>query len=465
MRSTSFYVSKNHSDFYQAKKESELAKTMRNGITAVARNYYFWKQQGQGADLSISQDFGIDVTAEQVDKNTGELLNIDAFNYSQNCFSSADVYGKVRTKNVPLLHSKISQKIARDTSGEWRSYWGLRSAYKNGKIAHKPRLPGYSRSRFGAVPYTSGMLDKRALKDGRLCFTTWSQGFELPDFVKRIQSAQLIPVSKDMFKLNVLFYGDALELKTGDKGIIAGIDLGKKNLLTVAFSDYRTGLIIDGSPVLNRVNHCNHVASKALGFYSRQENNRVKGGGEKRDRKDKESYAFLDNLREKTERQVKSYYTAVTNELVKQFCEAGVSKVVIGWSPEFKKSMNIGRNQNRQFMGIPHRLIVDDLKRKCISAGIEVSEVEESYTSKASFVDNDALPVFDKKNRGKHRFSGRRTKRGQYRTAYGACVNADLNGAYNIIRKELSDYGFDQKLCMMNSGSVVPRVNRVKISY
>jgi len=83
------------------------------------------------------------------------------------------------------------------------------------------------------------------------------------------------------------------------------------------------------------------------------------------------------------------------------------------------------------------------IEYKCRRKGIEVILREESYTSKASFIDNDFIPEFSPENQGKHKFSGKRVKRGIYRTSAGKRINADVNGAYNIMAKhfpeELSD--------------------------
>ncbi|MNG33281.1 hypothetical protein D3C84_1194970 [compost metagenome] len=67
---------------------------------------------------------------------------------------------------------------------------------------------------------------------------------------------------------------------------------------------------------------------------------------------------------------------------------------------------------------------------------------EESYTSKASALDLDLVPTFDGKNGAKHRFSGRRIKRGLYQASNGQQLNADVNGAMNILRKEIGDSFF-----------------------
>lgn len=466
VRTLSFYIKPHHAAYDQAKKEASLAKIMKNGITAIARNYYFWKQQGNKADLTISKDFNIDITQKAVDTSTGELLHKDWFNYSANKFSNCEIYSKVRLKSAPDLHSKIAQKIARDASGEWRSYFALLKSFKKGTLENKPKIPGYKRGLYATVPYTKSMLSIVDLRNNVVRPTTWVSGFDLPAYVdyKNVQSARLIPISKNLYRFEILYKYDKNnnERMNKNNNLFVGIDLGLSNLMTIVYSDYRPGYIISGSPIINRLQATNYKIDKMSSFYKLEDNNRVKRGGEKCNNR---SYAFLDNLRDKTQRFIKAYYTAVSNRLVEEFCAAGVCKVVIGWSDGFKNNMGIGRLNNRKFMGVPHRVIVDDLKRKCFENNIECVEVEESYTSKSSFFDNDVLPKYFKDNDEKYVFSGSRVSRGLYRTKEGYCVSADLNGAYNIIRKLVPDYEFDKDACMMVSGSVVPRVERLAVNY
>ena len=120
----------------------------------------------------------------------------------------------------------------------------------------------------------------------------------------------------------------------------------------------------------------------------------------------------------------------------------------------------MGRCNNRKFVSLPHKKIVDNLAYKLEELGINVILVEESYTSKASFIDNDALPVFVKDANVKHTFSGRRKHRGLYVTKHGQRINADLNGAYNIIRKHVP--GFSPQADLMVKDAVVYPVHTLQ---
>ena len=107
------------------------------------------------------------------------------------------------------------------------------------------------------------------------------------------------------------------------------------------------------------------------------------------------------------------------------------------------KVIATGKATNQKFTHLPLGQLIDLLRYKLEAHGISLTVTDESYTSKASFVDNDALP--EKYEAGKtYPFSGRRVKRGLYRTAAGVLMNADLNGAYNIIRKVVRGFSFSE---------------------
>ena len=119
--------------------------------------------------------------------------------------------------------------------------------------------------------------------------------------------------------------------------------------------------------------------------------------------------------------------------------ESGCSKVVIGDNKNQKQEIKMGRQNNRKFVQFPHQKLFQMIEYKCRRKGIEVIFREESYTSKASFIDNDFIPEFSPENQGKHKFLGKRVKRGIYRTSAGKRINADVNGAYNIMAKHFPE--------------------------
>ena len=96
------------------------------------------------------------------------------------------------------------------------------------------------------------------------------------------------------------------------------------------------------------------------------------------------------------------------------------------------------RKDNKQtFINIPFSTFLDMLEYKLNAEGIHFEKFEESYTSKASFLDNDPIPTYGDENIPK--LSGKRVKRGLYISKNGIAINSDVNGACNILRKHFNE--------------------------
>ena len=143
---------------------------------------------------------------------------------------------------------------------------------------------------------------------------------------------------------------------------------------------------------------------------------------------------------QKRNHQVKDYLHKTSHYIVNYAIQHKVRLVIVGHNKDQKQSMNLGTQTNQNFVQIPTHILIKQLRYKLNKVGIPLVETEESYTSKASFLDKDTLPAFSVKNQKKNEnqkyaFSGKRVKRGLYRTKENLLVNADINGAANILRK------------------------------
>lgn len=115
-----------------------------------------------------------------------------------------------------------------------------------------------------------------------------------------------------------------------------------------------------------------------------------------------------------------------------------VDTIVIGHNTRWKQNANMGKKNNQTFVQLPLYKLILNITYRAERCGIRVINREESYTSKASFLDNDVIPTYGKEDEN-HKFSGKRIKRGLYKAADGTVINADLNGSANILRKEFPD--------------------------
>lgn len=199
-----------------------------------------------------------------------------------------------------------------------------------------------------------------------------------------------------------------------------GIDLGLDNLATCVTSD-GSAFIVDG---------------KNLKSYNRlynKENARLQAPKDKQGIKGITRRQYL-NLR-KRNRRVNHAMSVAAKRIVNYCIENRIGNIVVGYNPDWKREINISKQNNQNFVQIPHGKLREKLKYLCELYGIVYVEQEESYTSKASFFDDDFLPTYDANNSQPYKFSGRRITRGQYKSAAGTVLNADVNGALNILRK------------------------------
>ena len=125
----------------------------------------------------------------------------------------------------------------------------------------------------------------------------------------------------------------------------------------------------------------------------------------------------------------------MTAFLATLFDEMQIEKVFIGKNAGWKQNLPFGKKVKQRFAYLPYETFIEQLQYKCQLRGITVVVQEESYTSKASFLDGDDIPVYGETENPQ--FSGRRIKRGLYRSGDGRLINADVNGSYNILRKGL----------------------------
>ena len=202
------------------------------------------------------------------------------------------------------------------------------------------------------------------------------------------------------------------------------IDHGVDNWLTCV-SNVGTSFILDGKHLkfLNQ-GYNKRVAflmkGKANGFWSKR----------------------LASLTEKRNRQMRDAVNKAARKVINHCLKNRIGTVVFGWNKVQKNSANMGSKTNQKFVQIPTGRLKDRINQLCEQYGLRFVETEESYSSKASFVDNDLLPTFGEKPEG-WLASGTRIKRGLYRTAQGWLINADCNGCGNIGRKVAVMLRFD----------------------
>jgi putative transposase len=209
-----------------------------------------------------------------------------------------------------------------------------------------------------------------------------------------------------------------------DKNNVLGIDHGLNNWLTCV-SNLGTSFIVDGLHLKSLNQWYNKSVAKLKsdkpqGFWSNQ----------------------LAAITEKRNRQMRDAVNKAARIVITHCLENKIGTIVFGWNKGQKNGIDLGAKNNQKFVQIPTARLKDRIAQLCKQYGIDFLETEESYTSQASFLDADILPKFGEKTKG-WTASGKRVSRGVYKTFDGFRVNADCNGAGNILRKVAVMLGID----------------------
>ena len=164
----------------------------------------------------------------------------------------------------------------------------------------------------------------------------------------------------------------------------------------------------------------------------------------------------------KRNRKIDNYVHQLSRKLINHLSQLGVKNIIYGKNVNFKQEINLGKVTNQNFVNIPFNLIIERLRYKAALAGINFMTVEESYTSKTSFLDQEKLYSYKSDNAPKkHKFLGDRFTRSLFKSKDGYIIHADTNASFNIIRKVTGDsiYNFVEMASIKGSSP-----KRVKIS-
>ncbi|MBR8835480.1 MAG: IS200/IS605 family accessory protein TnpB-related protein [Stigonema ocellatum SAG 48.90 = DSM 106950] len=148
----------------------------------------------------------------------------------------------------------------------------------------------------------------------------------------------------------------------------------------------------------------------------------------------------LDRIQLKRNNQMRDAINKAARFIINRCLNDRIGNIVIGWNKGQKDGINLGKRNNQNFVVIPTGRLIERLKQLCPEYGIKLTTTEESYTSKASFLDDDFLPKYGEKPTC-WESSGERVERGLFKTKKGFVVNADCNGAANIAKKVATQLG------------------------
>ena len=357
------------------------------------------------------------------------LTNQAIYNIRQHYFAEGK-YLKVElnyallksSNNYRMLHSNMAQQILKEVDESYKSFF---ASMKQGKSALKDcSLPRY----LPKDGYTTLVIGFVRLKGNKLILP-YSNSFKkthkaveitVPPILldKKIKKIRIIPkADAKYFEIQYTYEAECIQRNLNKTNALA-LDLGINNLVT-AVSNKGETFIIDGRRL------------KSINQWFNKENARLQSI------KDKQHLGMNPTNRQKAmahkrNNRINDYMNKAARIMIDYCIDNDIGTLIVGYNETFLKDSN---TDTRNFVNIPYEMLIDKLEYLCELNSITFVMQEESYTSKASFWDQDAIPVYNCDDGNEYRFSGKRIHRGQYRTATGKVLNADVNGALNIMSK------------------------------
>ena len=331
------------------------------------------------------------------------------------------------SENYKTLNSNMSQQILKEVDGSFKSFFNLLKKKNKGQYNVKVKLPSY----LSKNSFTTLVIGFVRLNEDTLVIP-YSNSFKkkhkkisikIPPILldKKIKEIRIIPKFNARFFEVQYTYEVEEEQRNLDKNHALAIDFGINNLATCVTSKGRS-FIIDGKKL------------KSINQWFNKENARLQSI------KDKQKYGKKPTLRQKylyssRNNKVNDYMSKTARRIINYCLENNIGALVCGYNETFQRNSNIGKANNQTFVNIPFGKLREKLEYLCKLYGLIFVEQEESYTSKSSFFDMDILPKFEADKPQTYSFSGKRIKRGLYQTSKGYILNADVNGALNILKK------------------------------
>jgi IS605 OrfB family transposase len=355
--------------------------------------------------------------------------------------SGFDLTAEMKTnRHFNAGYASSMQQTCINVGEAFKSFKQLLAKPRKGELEQKPKAPKYRKSG-GLFTVT---YPKRWLKlvDGMIRFPLGNQvkaWFGISEFFLPMPSNLDWTAVREIRILprNGVFYAEFVypmqaETYQLDSSKALGIDPGLNNWLTCV-SNIGTSFIIDGKQLKSLNQWYNKQVStmkygKVQGFWhSPPHAPGFQKPGERRSR-------TLAQITEKRNRQMRDAVNKAARIVINHCLQNGIGLIVFGWNRGQKDGADMGAKTNQKFVSVPTAKLKDRIAQLCEQYGIQFEETEESYTSKASFLDNDVLPKYGEKP-NEWKSSGKRVKRGLFRTATFGYINADCNGAGNILRK------------------------------
>ena len=311
------------------------------------------------------------------------------------------------------LPSQTSQQILKLVNRNWRSYFRALEAFRANsiKFKNKPRIPRYKKKNGESIVIFTNQQCR--IKEGYLHFPEKVNLKQTKTRIKeKLKEVRIIPLGIK-YKIEIVYEKEEQDLGLNKNNVLS-IDLGLNNLITAVNNIGLDPIIIKGKVIKS----INQYYNKQLAHYRSVENKKSNFQDTKR----------IQRLHLKRHNKINAIFHRISRFLIDYCVENNLGTIIIGYNHGWKQNINIGKKNNQKFVQIPFLRLINQVKYKSELIGITVITINESHTSKCSFLDNEEI-------RHHKKYIGKRISRGLFRTSNGTLINADVNASYNIMKK------------------------------
>lgn len=300
-----------------------------------------------------------------------------------------------------------------------KSWFASLKAYKkdSSKFRGRPRIPSYKKKyELNCLIYTN--MDAKLQKDGTI---NLRRDIKLPIHtnLSSFQQVRLVPKT-GYIQVEIIYNKEISDLKL-DQTRAIGIDLGLNNLMAITSNIGNISNLVNGRPLKSINQYYNKKKAHLMSLLEK--------GGLKSSKR-------LRRLEMKRTCKIKDYLHKTSKRIVELMYNNNIGTCFIGHNKDWKQEINIGSRNNQNFVSIPYSLLINMLRYKIKEKGGVLVELNEAYTSKCSFLDNEEVC--------KHEiYKGKRIKRGLFLSSDKKALNADINGSLNILKRGI---GFSFKV-------------------
>ena len=392
-------------------------------------------QQKSEVDLSILKNLCY---------HSARLYNVGLYSVRQHYFNTQSYlsyysnYNECKNnENYKILLSDCSQQILRLVDRDMQSFFRLLTLKKSGRYSGAVRLPRYKKTEELSVCTIQGR-SCRMQKDGKIAIGLTKEFrekyniserrilFVIPSNLRNVtefKEIRIIPqYGGKQFSIEFIYESNKDIQQAAGDGYMS-IDLGVDNLAacTIFSNGGVQQFLIDG----RRLKNINHYYNKKVAM--------LKSEYSKNKNIPSQDTPRMIRLMNGRNNRINDYFNKSVKLIINSCLTNNVSTIVIGYNKGQKQEINTGMVNNQNTVMIPYYKFRQKLQYQCELHGIKYCPQEESYTSKASALDNDRIPTYG--DTDIPNFSGKRIRRGLYVSGDGTFLNADINGSVNILKK------------------------------